>query len=447
MTAMIHAAQRRKAGRTGKKGVARAVLAPRYALLIAYHYPPCQESSGYLRPLAFSRYLPQFGWKPVVLTASERAYSKLDHRQCERIPDTVPVIRAFARDAREHLSIRHKYPSLLSVPDRWSSWWLGAVPAGLSLIRRYRPQVIWATQPNPTAFWIAHSLHRLTGIPWIADFRDPIGSGDNRVAGRVCRWIERKTVQGCARVVFTAPGAAAAHAARYPDIPADRWVVIPNGYDESDFDGIGQGIQRAEGRPLQLIHSGALYPEGRDPRALFAAIRRLKNKNGLSGGDVNLIFRAAGRDDYYRSLIREAGIGDIVQLKPAVSYKSALAELCEADGLLVLQGAMHNGQIPTKIYEYMRSRRPILALTDPVGDTAQALRDAGLDAIAPIDRADDIASALNRFIEAIRSGAAAVASDSVIARHTREAGARQLAQLFDEAAAATAGMEEGDHYG
>src|SRR5699024_8125591 len=128
-------------------------------LLIAYQYPPCQQSSGYLRTLAFSRYLAEFGWSPIVLTASERAYGRSDATERNRIPDTVPVVRAFARDARDLFSIRGKYPSFAAVPDRQGSWWLGAVPTGLKLIRRYKPSVLWATQPTPTAFWIVHSLH------------------------------------------------------------------------------------------------------------------------------------------------------------------------------------------------------------------------------------------------------------------------------------------------
>src|SRR5699024_1190823 len=141
----------------------------------------------------------------------------------------------FARDVRETFSIRHKYPSVFAVPDRQSSWWLGAVPTGLRLIRRYRPRVLWATQPTPTAFWIALSLHRITGVPWVADFRDPIGFGVSGLADRMRRWIERKTVHGCARAVFTTAGAAEIYAHKYPTVPTQRWTVIPNGYDETDF--------------------------------------------------------------------------------------------------------------------------------------------------------------------------------------------------------------------
>lgn len=408
-------------------------------LLIAYHYPPCQESSGYLRALAFSRYLPEFDWAPLVLTASTRAYSRTDPRQCARIPKSVPVVRAFARDARESFSIRYKYPSLLAAPDRWSSWWFGAVPAGLALIRHYRPNIIWATQPNPTAFWVAHTLHRLTGIPWVADFRDPIsGPSDNRWAQRACRWIERKTVESCSKAIFTAPDAVRLHAGRYPAAPADRWTVIPNGYDESDFDGLGDSMEVRECRPLRFVHSGVLYPDGRDPRALFAAIARLKASETLSGRDVNVVLRGTQHDDYHLQLIHEHGIGDIAQLAPAVSHKEALAEICRADGLLIFQGRKHNGQIPAKIYEYLRARKPIFALADAAGDTGKLLREAGIDTIASLDNSDEIASGLETFIHEVRAGTAPIVSDAVVAAHSRKARARQLSELFNEVMATEA---------
>jgi hypothetical protein len=247
----------------------------------------------------------------------------------------------------------------------------------------------------------------------------------------MCRWIETKTVHNCARAVFTATGAAAAYSARYPDIVAERWAIIPNGYEESNFSGLDETASATEVRPLQLVHSGRLYPESRNPRSLFQAISRLKKANKLSANDVCLTLRAAGSEGYYRRMAEDADIADIIRLEPPVVHKQALAELCRADGLLIMQGREHNGQIPAKIYEYMRSRRPILALTDPVGDTAQTLRDAGIDTIAPLDQADAIFVKLADFIDHVRAGTAARASETAIADSTREAGTRELARLFN----------------
>jgi hypothetical protein len=107
--------------------------------------------------------------------------------------------------------------------------------------------------------------------------------------------------------------------------------------------------------------------------------------------------------------------------------------MLRADGLLILQAANCNEQIPAKLYEYFRARRPILALTDPSGDTAGAIRAAGVGSVARLDSADDIAVAFKDFIEAIREGRAALPEDSAVARLERREQARDLAALLEEA--------------
>ena len=144
----------------------------RRVLMVAFHYPPCFGSSGYLRTLKFSRYLPQHGWQPIVLTAHPRAYPQTTAEQLPEVPPIASVTRTFALDARRHLAIRGSSLRIMALPDQWSSWWLSAVPAGLRLVRRYRPAVLWSTYPIATAHLIGLTLHRLTGIPWVADFRD-----------------------------------------------------------------------------------------------------------------------------------------------------------------------------------------------------------------------------------------------------------------------------------
>jgi hypothetical protein len=105
--------------------------------------------------------------------------------------------------------------------------------------------------------------------------------------------------------------------------------------------------------------------------------------------------------------------------------------MMDVDGLLLLQASSCNHQVPAKIYEYLRAKRPILALTDPAGDTAQVLRDARLDAIEPLDDEGRIAGGILRFLEDIRSGGARVAGEEDIERHSRRAHTATLAALFD----------------
>src|SRR5215212_6559377 len=141
--------------------------------MIAYHFPPSAGSSGIQRTLRFAHHLPKFGWDPLILTAHPRAYDRTSDDQLKDVNGAV-VERAFALDSAKHLSIGGHYPRFAAQPDRWISWWLGAVPKGLAMIRKYRPEVIWSTYPIATAHKIGHTLQRLSGLPWIADFRDPM---------------------------------------------------------------------------------------------------------------------------------------------------------------------------------------------------------------------------------------------------------------------------------
>jgi glycosyltransferase involved in cell wall biosynthesis len=307
----------------------------------------------------------------------------------------------------------------------------------MGLVRRHRPKAIWSTYPIATAHLVGLTLSRLTGIPWVADFRDSMTEDDyprDERQRRAYRWIESRTMRRCARAVFTTRGAAAMYAARYPEVDRARIVEIPNGYDEESFVEAERlpPVRRAGPLPTLLVHSGALYPEERDPRALYAALAELKRSAKIDAASLRIVLRATGHDRFHQGLLEEHGIGDIVCVEPALPYRAALREMQDADGLLVLQAANCNHQVPAKIYEYLRARRPVLALTDPVGDTAATLRSAGLDAIVPLDDPEAIAHGLLSFLDRLRSGKARIASEEDIRRHSREATTDQLAALLDD---------------
>lgn len=413
---------------------AMATLMVKRVLLIAYHYPPVRVSSGIQRTLKFSQYLPEFGWQPSVLTVHPRAYEQISDDQLPEIPRQMTLRRAFALDTARQLAIGGIYPDWLALPDRWVSWWLGGVLAGLGLIHRERPALLWSTYPIATAHLIGLTLHKLSGLPWVADFRDSMTEPDyprEVRRRRVYCWIERQTVHQCSRAVFTTPGALRMYAGRYPALPAERWAVIANGYDEDNFAQAAHGAGKAGQGPLVLVHSGALYPSERDPRCFFQALADLKSRGVIDAARLKVVLRASGHEDYHRRFIEECGVADIIALEPNIPYEAALREMLEADGLLLFQAANCNHQIPAKIYEYLRARRPVLALTDPTGDTARLLLNTGIDTIVPLDDRASIAAGLEGFLEHIRAGTAPIAQDTEVARHSRYARTAELAALFD----------------
>lgn len=411
----------------------------RRALLIAFHFPPQAGSSGIQRTLSFSKHLGRHGWEPLVLSANPRAYGVTNPSQLASLPEGLVVNRAFALDAKRHLGLKGRYPGFLALPDRWVSWWLGAVPAGLSMIRRLKPQLIWSTYPIATAHMIGLALHKATGLPWIADFRDPmlqVGYPPSSTQRKFYQWIERQTIAHCHTAVFTTHSAMNAYRARFPDVAADKFTVIENGYDEDGFDNAAAAPPPAPLAPdhrLTLVHSGLLYQTGRDPSCFLEAIARLKHAGKVDAGSLRVILRAPGDLPEILAHVKKHQVEDIVDVAPAVSYRNALHEMLAADGLLVFQGTPFNTQVPAKIYEYFRARKPIFGLVDPAGETARVLADAGFHSLVEMEQVDAITALLEQFIAQIRAGQAYVATDALVAASSRTHRASQLAQVFDRA--------------
>jgi glycosyltransferase involved in cell wall biosynthesis len=411
-------------------------------LMVAFHYPPCSGSSGLQRTLAFSRYLPAHGWEPALLTAKESAYETTAASLMGSVPPGMPIRRARALDAARHLSLAGRYPMRLATPDRWVTWKWWAVPAGLKLIREFRPDVIWSTFPIATAHAIAAQLHRRTGIPWVADMRDPMVEHDpvtgidyptNPGIRRERLTIEREVIDGASRVVFCTPGARAIGIARYGEAHANRFAIVPNGYDEDTFAQVEREPRPArQPGQFRLVHSGTVYPgTDRGPDALFAALAALRSEGALPAG-FRLVLRASGHDAQIMQLAQKENVADLIDLAPSLPYRQAIAEMFESEGLLLLQGRTSNPAIPAKLYEYLRVRRPILALVHPDGDTAAFVRESRSAITAPLDAPAEIATALREFFRACASDRAPMATADTIAAYSRASQTRDLAAVFDD---------------
>lgn len=405
-------------------------------LMIAFHFPPVAMGSGHLRTLGFVRYLPARGWEPTVLSANAAAFPRVDAENLKLIPDDCRVHRAFALDVRRHLSIRGKYPGFLAQPDGWASWWPAAVAQGLQLIHRHQISAIWSTYPIMTAHCIAHTLSRMTGLPWVADFRDPVvnsvEAGNRFSVSSQKRW-EQRVLAHATRAAFTTPGAMRGYAEQYPQAFLDgRLVVIPNGYDETTFSDLPVTVDRQPRRALRLVHSGILYPEGRNPLPFFNALADLKAAGALSEEDVAIVLRASGSEAMYTEEIRRRGLDRMITLAPPISNREALHEQFDADALLLFQGRQYDRQIPAKVYEYLRIGRPIFALVGEDGDTAALLRRAGGATLVPPDDVAAIARGLREFVQALRDERAPAANASVVQEYSRHHGAVLLARLLDE---------------
>lgn len=407
-------------------------------LMVAFHFPPLAGSSGVQRTLRFVQHLPALGWRPLVLSARVQAYERTSPDLDDEVPSGTVVRRAFALDAARQLSFGGRYFAVMARPDRWVSWRFHAVRQGLALVREHRPAAIWSTYPIATAHLIGAELQRRTGLPWIADFRDPMAQDGYPADPRTHQQyvdIEREALERAAFTTFTTPGAAAEYQRRYPRA-ATRVRLLENGYDEESFVAVNGTAAAGPLRPgaCTLLHSGIVYPSERDPTQLMAAVRLLHDARRITPATLRLRFRAAVAEDLVHDLAARFGVADYVEILPPLPYKEALAEMLRADGLLVLQASNCNTQVPAKLYEYLRAGRPVIALTDPTGDTAHVLRSAGIDAIAKLDDATDIADLLQPVVTGTGRGPSTLATPAAVRAASRHRRTQELAHILDEAA-------------
>ena len=330
-----------------------------------------------------------------------------------------------------------KYPSILALPDRWSTWWFGGVFSGMREIRRAKPAVLWSTYPITSAHLIGATLARLSGLPWVADFRDPMINGDYPSAPmqrKTWQWLESLVMRTATRCVFTTERAAEVYRQRYP-VAADKCHVIENGYDDEAFEG---NLPKRDGvaeDQLLLLHSGIIYPRDRDPSAFFQAIAQLIDTGVVERKRLVIRFRAPHHGDEVAALASQYGLADVVDIAPPIPYREAIAEMMAADLLLVFQGSHFNSQIPAKIYEYLRTGRPVMGLLDPSGDTASQLRKFDAVEFADIRNAPNIAEQILQWLAHRHSADYLHGCEnnmSIVQRYSRAFHTRNLAVLMDE---------------
>ncbi len=251
------------------------------------------------------------------------------------------------------------------------------------------------------------------------------------------RRLEARTISTATHVVVTTDGCRDFYLSRYPQLSENRISVISNGYDPATFGDFVEDDKPASDSKLIILHSGVLYPEGRDPTGFFHAIRRLSDDGVFADLDIEFRFRAAGNDEEYGKTVRDLGLDRYVSFLPRIPYSAAISEMQAADALMILQGSTCNNQIPAKLYEYFFCGKPILGLTDPAGDTGQLLENVGIQSIASLEDREQIAGTIKEFVRKLRSDDIAGIPKETACKFSRRELTGDLGKLLDRTLEAT----------
>jgi glycosyltransferase involved in cell wall biosynthesis len=404
-------------------------------LIVAYHYPPEGSSSGVLRSLKFSKYLPRNGWIPHILTLRQSLYTVRDEGLLRDIPAEAVVHRTLGFDNARHLAIKGRHFAFLSIPDRFVSWFFFGTAKGLAAMRTEGLQAIYSTSPPATAHLIAAALKAITGAAWVADFRDPWIEADFPVRGsiryRIESVLERMVMRRCDCIVVTTPYLKAEFLSRYPELQADKIEVIYNGYDESDFRDNNVGTR--SGR-FEIIHAGLVTPEFRNPLPLLQTVASLIQQGSLPRYQVKITF--LGGDWWvsspdFTAEVKRLGLDGVISVEGRVSHQEALKRLAQAAVLLLLQASDDTRNlIPAKAFEYLRIGRPILAVTLE-GATASLLKDRDHCFVKKPTDLVGLRNAILSLYELWRKGGDGLQAGVAVCEYERSHLTSQLARILD----------------
>jgi glycosyltransferase involved in cell wall biosynthesis len=344
-------------------------------LMVAFEFPPSNGASV-PRIESFYRYLKQWGWKVIVLTAKPHAYTNKDVEYIDKHDDL--IYRTTALDVQRHFTFKGKYLEIMATPDSWGLTWIpSAVRKGKQLISEYKPDIIWSSSPIPSTHFIANKLSTKFTIPWLADYRDPF----HYMNGSAGKWldkfhqrIDKSTLAKASHLTFATNAVRDLYAETYKELINQKITVIENGYDEANFEKLNQ-LENVStpfnSAKFTLYYSGVLYPNGRDPIPLFKALSELKHQQQITNENFELIFQGAGDGFEFVSLFKQLAIDDLITFVKPVSFIQAIYNMTQANALLLIQDSRFNRQIPGKVYEYLRTGKPLLVKADPIGETAK----------------------------------------------------------------------------
>lgn len=411
----------------------------RSVFVMAYAFPPASPI-GTFRTLRLVKRLSAEGWTPSVLSVTPGTYEPqmpIDEALLKQVPANctvlhAPVVRPFSGLARVAGKMRRgpargagrggmqgpeaggrasATPGLLSrlrsaaaeatcIPDKANGWILPAVAVGLAHVLRRRPDALYSSAPPWSGQVAALLLARATGLPWIADFRDPWARAPWREdqperIRRASVRLERRVIARADAILFATQTNRNEYVAEYGSAVAAKCHVVPNGCDPAEFVDL-----RTEPEPdrFVLLHAGSLYG-ARNPTTLFGAIATAIRSGALDRARFRfrLIGATAASMDG-PSAAAALGLGDVVEFSPRMPRQEILREMASASCLLVLQPGT-TVSVPGKLYEYLAIGRPILSLSEE-GETSDLVRASGLGvAVAPHDE-PAIVEALTRLVSA-----------------------------------------------
>ena len=394
------------------------------ALILTYYWPPC-GGVPVQRWVKMARHLRSFGWEPVIYTALNGEMPVIDETLEATLPDGLTVVR---RPINEPYSMYKRLTGLRKedkinaaflqekkksgrmhelavwirgnffIPDARKFWIRPSVNFLIQYLKKHPVDAIISTGPPHTMHMIAMGLAKNTGLPWVADFRDPWTKIDyyhelhlSKRADRLHHKLENEVLNTATKVVTVSRH----WADDFNSKNNGNTVVITNGFDERDF-----SSPTNETESGFVLHHVGMINKARNPELFWKAVRNLCDSDVKFNQLIKI--RLTGKTDFsVQSCIEKYQLQEKIIKTDHVDHATAIAMMRRSPVLLLLLNDTQDilGRIPAKVFEYLAARRPILAVGNPEGDAAEIIISSKAGEVADLNDLHSIQDALRKLFD------------------------------------------------
>ena len=356
-------------------------------LIISYYYPPLNDVGG-LRALAFSKYLPEFGWQPYVLSVKnpDKGWCILGN---SKPPDRVKVYytwslinltRATGKLNGLLAKILHPFGinlnkplirDLFCIPDQFIGWIPLTFLKGLDLIRKNKIDLIYVSCKPFSSAIIGALLKYVTKKPLVLDFRDPISPLFERHEGyykylpsfQLIRKLEEIILHYVNKFIVVTEETKNLYLSHFPFLNG-KIHVIYNGFMEEYFSINTQPFEK-----FTIVYSGSFYAETISPDPFFKALRIVINQDISLKDEIQFLY-VGKKSDWFKQMINKYGLHEVVKATGYVSRQKSIEYIFKSSILLL---RIVPAMISTKLFEGLAAGLPILALINK-GEVEQIIK-------------------------------------------------------------------------
>ncbi len=410
-------------------------------LIIANQFPP-MGGSGVQRSVKFVKHLRNFGYEPVVFTRETKGATLIDETLLNDVPQGVEIIRTKAYEPSEMqgiLKIPFKVLAKIMIPDSARIWFEMSKKQVLKTIQDKNIKVIYTTSaPYSDHLLGLYIKRKIPNIKWIVDFRDEwtnnpytLDNPHNLIRTKIEKNMEKSVLLEADYLITNTP-VMKDNFIKNNGIDGKNFYVIPNGYDEEDF--YNMDFTKPKNDKFTMVYTGALYGR-RKPDNFFNAIKNLKDKNIIKENSVKVKLIGNYHKDRLQAQIDSLNLTNEIEIIGYVPHNVCIQHQLSADALVLIEGSGigANAFYTGKIFEYMNTKRPVLAIL-PDGVAKDLVLESKIGIVANTDNVLEIENIIKNYYEKWQQNKLDFEPDfNVIEKFERKRLTKELANIFDMA--------------